>query len=220
MSLDEATIARPAGIPEWPKGAGCKPAGSAFGGSNPPPCIGHARSGSASADPDRAKSLKALASTSCLLLTCRHEGYTRRHALLAQSVEHLHGKEGVDGSSPSEGSSKKTIPGNRGFLLSNTATTEHHYRRDGYPARCAAAKPLQIDLLPGTSEHLPKREGIGSRVARRGPPRTAWTNVMWRGLAREVRVGLRRDRFWGRPLPSARLWSVSPVNGRKAPRSH
>ena len=28
----------PAGIPEWPKGAGCKPAGSAFGGSNPPPC--------------------------------------------------------------------------------------------------------------------------------------------------------------------------------------
>ena len=34
-----ATITRPAGIPEWPKGAGCKPAGSAFGGSNPPPCI-------------------------------------------------------------------------------------------------------------------------------------------------------------------------------------
>ena len=33
-----ATIARPAGVPEWPKGAGCKPAGSAFGGSNPPPC--------------------------------------------------------------------------------------------------------------------------------------------------------------------------------------
>ena len=33
-----ATIARRAGIPEWPKGAGCKPAGSAFGGSNPPPC--------------------------------------------------------------------------------------------------------------------------------------------------------------------------------------
>ena len=27
-----------AGVPEWPKGAGCKPAGSAFGGSNPPPC--------------------------------------------------------------------------------------------------------------------------------------------------------------------------------------
>ena len=25
------------------------------------------------------------------------------HALLAQLVEHLHGKEGVDGSSPSEG---------------------------------------------------------------------------------------------------------------------
>ena len=33
----------------------------------------------------------------------------------------LDGKEGVDGSSPSEGSSKRKIPGNRGFLLSNTA---------------------------------------------------------------------------------------------------
>jgi hypothetical protein len=74
-----------------------------------------------------------------------------------------------------------------------------HYGREGYPARCAAANPLQIDLLPGTSEHLPKREGIGSRVARRGPPRTAWTSVMWRGLAREVRIGLVGDRFWGRP---------------------
>ncbi len=30
-------------------------------------------------------------------------GLHSRHALLAQSVEHLHGKEGVDGSSPSEG---------------------------------------------------------------------------------------------------------------------
>ena len=28
-----------AGVPEWPKGAGCKPAGSAFRGSNPLPCI-------------------------------------------------------------------------------------------------------------------------------------------------------------------------------------
>src|SRR5207247_7928752 len=33
-------------------------------------------------------------------------GLTGLLALLAQSVEHLHGKEGVDGSSPSEGSAK------------------------------------------------------------------------------------------------------------------
>jgi hypothetical protein len=25
------------GVPEWPKGADCKSAGSAYGGSNPPP---------------------------------------------------------------------------------------------------------------------------------------------------------------------------------------
>src|SRR4051794_12803975 len=28
--------AAPGGVPEWPKGTGCKPVGSAFGGSNPP----------------------------------------------------------------------------------------------------------------------------------------------------------------------------------------
>jgi len=123
------------------------------------------------------------------------EFFGRRDPLLpALPASSLDGKEGVDGSSPSEGSSRRKIPVNRDFCC---PTPHHrsppHYRREGYPARCAAAKPLQIDLLPGTSEHLPRREGIGSRVARRGLPRTAWTSVMWRGLAREVRVGLR----WG-----------------------
>ena len=32
-------MAHPAGVPERPKGAGCKPAGSAYEGSNPSPCI-------------------------------------------------------------------------------------------------------------------------------------------------------------------------------------
>src|SRR5579864_2487569 len=35
----------------------------------------------------------------------------RRPALLAQLVEHLHGKEGVDGSSPSEGFGKPRMAG-------------------------------------------------------------------------------------------------------------
>src|SRR4029078_3291307 len=34
-----ATLRNRAGVPEWPKGAGCKPAGSAFRGSNPLPCM-------------------------------------------------------------------------------------------------------------------------------------------------------------------------------------
>jgi hypothetical protein len=29
------------GVPEWPKGTGCKPVGSAYGGSNPPAPIHH-----------------------------------------------------------------------------------------------------------------------------------------------------------------------------------
>ena len=32
-------MADSAGVPERPKGAGCKPAGSAYEGSNPSPCI-------------------------------------------------------------------------------------------------------------------------------------------------------------------------------------
>ena len=76
-----------AGVPERPKGAGCKPAGSAYEGSNPSPCIISSR-------PSAAPTLAAGR------LDCT------RLALLAQLVEHLHGKEGVDGSSPSEGSAK------------------------------------------------------------------------------------------------------------------
>jgi hypothetical protein len=50
------------------------------------------------------------------LLGGRLEGATLSpQTHLAQLVEHLHGKEGVDGSSPSEGS---RIPANRHFLLS------------------------------------------------------------------------------------------------------
>ena len=56
-----------------------------------------------------------------LLPACAWTGLQSRHALLAQSVEHLHGKEGVDGSSPSEGSK---IPANRDFCA-RTGTTEH-----------------------------------------------------------------------------------------------
>ena len=33
---DEATMRAPGGVPEWPKGTGCKPVGLAYGGSNPP----------------------------------------------------------------------------------------------------------------------------------------------------------------------------------------
>jgi hypothetical protein len=83
----------PGGVPEWPKGTGCKPVGSAFRGSNP------------------------LAPTY----------YTGEHALLAQLVEHLHGKEGVDGSSPSEGLPK--VPANWRFVvvcLPNTRTHSGH----------------------------------------------------------------------------------------------
>jgi hypothetical protein len=59
-------------------------------------------------------------------------GYSTRLALLAQLVEHLHGKEGVDGSSPSEGFAKAldTAP----FLCSplpNEAASRPFWKADG-----------------------------------------------------------------------------------------
>src|SRR6266540_2872389 len=44
-------------------------------------------------------------------------------ALLAQLVEHLHGKEGVDGSSPSEGSTKAPQTGALSFELTCTRSS-------------------------------------------------------------------------------------------------
>src|SRR6266545_1809267 len=73
----------PGGVPERPKGAVCKTAGSAYGGSNPPA-------------PTSLQGGRARIDLS---------------ALLAQLVEHLHGKEGVDGSSPSEGFSVSSCSG-------------------------------------------------------------------------------------------------------------
>jgi hypothetical protein len=46
-------------------------------------------------------------------------------ALLAQLVEHLHGKEGVDGSSPSEGLAK--VPANGPFVVVCSKNTRTHF---------------------------------------------------------------------------------------------
>jgi hypothetical protein len=88
-----------------------------------------------------------------------------------------------------------------------------HYRREGYSARCAAAKTLQIDLLPGYLGTPPEEGGDRQSSTRRDPPRTAWTSVMWRGLARRASRASLGIGFGDAPLAAARLWSVSPVNG-------
>jgi hypothetical protein len=53
-----------------------------------------------------------------------------RSALLAQLVEHLHGKEGVDGSSPSEGLQRSPVKAV--FLSPRPATRAARRVRDGY----------------------------------------------------------------------------------------
>src|SRR5215211_5647615 len=115
------------GVPERPKGTGCKPVGSAFRGSNP------LAPTSQFASPPRAATGARLSAT----------------ALLAQQVEHLHGKEGVDGSSPSEGLHRS--PANGPILLSALArfplsagTRRAHFGTGEHSRACAAS--------PGTAQ--------------------------------------------------------------------
>ncbi len=86
------------GVPERLKGADCKSAGEAFGGSNPPPTI-------------RSAGIAQLARASAFQAEGR--GFETRLPLqfsyscsahVAQSAEHFLGKEEVTGSSPVVGS--------------------------------------------------------------------------------------------------------------------
>jgi hypothetical protein len=69
-------------------------------------------------------------------------------------VEHLHGKEGVDGSSPSEGlNTCKTA-------LLKTAESLLIKEGTGGPGQRAVEKSLQIGLLSAPTEHLLDTEGV------------------------------------------------------------
>ena len=59
-------------------------------------------------------------------------GYSFSPALLAQLVEHLHGKEGVDGSSPSEGLSwNHEAAAKGGFSVAIKDTADHLLCKEG-----------------------------------------------------------------------------------------
>jgi hypothetical protein len=69
-----------------------------------------------------------------------------RRALLAQLVEHLHGKEGVDGSSPSEGFTER--PAKRLLELSQwetTVTRGHSRALPGVPSSGVSAGGIRLD---------------------------------------------------------------------------
>jgi hypothetical protein len=90
--------AKSGGVPERSKGADCKSAGDAFGGSNPPPSTIAKKRGNSSVA--RASAFQA-----------EGRGFESRFPLqvaaaahVAQSVEHFLGKEEVPGSSPGVGS--------------------------------------------------------------------------------------------------------------------
>ena len=85
-----------------------------------PPALHLHEPESARADSGRAKILKASASRPRRFLfpNAFCPGLESRLALLAQLVEHLHGKEGVAGSSPAEGlAGSRMVPGVAGSRM-------------------------------------------------------------------------------------------------------
>src|SRR5690606_10416574 len=114
--LAARAVADAEGFPSWPKGADCKSAGVAFGGSNPPPSTKQAtvratatRGGATVArrahNPEVAGSNPAPAT---------NRSATPAPARIAQSVERLHGKEEVPSSNLGAGSSIHRGFGDRG----------------------------------------------------------------------------------------------------------
>ena len=119
------------------------------------------------------------------------------HALLAQLVEHLHGKEGVDGSSPSEGSERKKIPGNRGLLLSPSAQrSTSALLRIRYRLAALPAMYLQIAHFPWATGHLLEIEEASSRPV--GPE--------WRKPLEQAQFGTRRTSRYGPTILGDRSW--------------
>jgi hypothetical protein len=99
--------------------------------------------------------------THCQLVICRTNVLANDRACTRLPRQNLHGKEGVDGSSPSEGSNKRKIPANRGFLLSAAEPQiTSGYSRDRRRFAAPLVKCLQIGMFPDTAEHLLEREGL------------------------------------------------------------
>ena len=109
--------APPQGFPSGQRGRAVNPLAQPSEVRILPPASG-ARSESASADSDRAKTPEGVRSRGRGAATGLVWRVSKLSdlALLAQLVEHLHGKEGVDGSSPSEGLAER--PASRGLFLS------------------------------------------------------------------------------------------------------
>jgi hypothetical protein len=89
-------------------------------------------------------------------------------ALLAQLVEHLHGKEGVDGSSPSEGFTERSAKRLLELSQWETAVTRGHSRAlPGVPSsgvsaggiRLDQAHPNRLDPLCNHAGTSPNRRG-------------------------------------------------------------
>src|SRR4051812_9582185 len=119
-----------------------------------------------------------------------HRATIAAPALLAQLVEHLHGKEGVDGSSPSEGFTER--PAKRLLELSQweTTVTRGHYLvfpRQAYrQVVFGLIKLIRTELTPS----VPRRDlRIGA----------AHRNERKRGRWRRA-CAARRGQLWGEPV--------------------
>jgi hypothetical protein len=166
----DARRSDPGGMPEWPKGTRCKRVGYAFAGSNPAPTtsLQHHTARAPSAARVR-RTARAVAT-----LPAAHARVGARPALVAQSAEHIHGKDGVRGSIPRQGSGdtrkhRRPRPAASGWSPSRRRSSEveqaAHNRCVGGSSPPAATSSGSTDLL---THHPP-----GSRVGHPDPTQPA-----------------------------------------------
>ena len=116
---------------------------------------------------------------------CRNDGAGSRFPVTRRPSRNLDGKEGVDGSSPSEGSGKRKIPGNRGFCcLTQHHRVPPHSRREAMHLAARLQSPCKSSCCPvPRSTSLPgrgfgraalptkRRTRLNKRPTKRGKPR-------------------------------------------------
>ena len=162
--------ALPQGFPSGQRGRAVNPLAQPSEVRILPPALHLHEPESARADSGRAKILKAsaLRTRRFLFPYAFCPGLQSRHALLAQSVEHLHGKEGVDGSSPSEGlaATPRNKPDpriERGPDRASFVFVEQIWNRRGENARKAGlARRISVAADPACPE-LPRESAALQR---------------------------------------------------------
>jgi hypothetical protein len=143
---------------------------------------------------------------------CREYEAGSRFPRIRRRSRNLDGKEGVDGSSPSEGFTKEEIPANGGFVVASYSTTEHLCGQ--LPDRVEPARLLESPCK-SARRAASRSTSTNGREARLRVDRLQPANGLIKPFAASALPSKatrpdRGDRFWGQVVNFSRL-TPSPL---------